>query len=73
MGEFSVWHWLVVLAIVALIFGTRRLREVGGDVGVAVRSFREALKDDTAAHEAGSHPASLTREQSGNSADDKAQ
>ncbi len=73
MGEFSVWHWLVVLAIVALVFGTRRLREVGGDIGAAVKSFREALKDDTAAHEFGSHLTPPTREQSGNRADDKAQ
>lgn len=48
MGEFSIWHWLVVLAIVIVVFGTKRLRNVAGDLGAAVKGFREAVKDDTA-------------------------
>ena len=46
MGGFSIWHWLVVLLIVALIFGTKRLRNMGDDVGGAVKNFRKAMQDD---------------------------
>jgi sec-independent protein translocase protein TatA len=46
MGSFSIWHWLVVLVIVALVFGTSRLRTIGADVGDAVKSFRKAMHDD---------------------------
>ena len=46
MGGFSLWHWLVVLLIVALIFGTKRLRNMGDDVGGAVKNFRKAMQDD---------------------------
>ena len=46
MGGFSLWHWLIVLLIVALIFGTNRLRNMGDDVGGAVKNFRKAMQDD---------------------------
>jgi len=46
MGGFSLWHWLIVLLIVALIFGTKRLRNMGDDVGGAVKNFRKAMQDD---------------------------
>ena len=42
MGSFSIWHWLVVLVIVALIFGTKKLRNIGSDLGGAVRASRKA-------------------------------
>ncbi|SEI63685.1 MULTISPECIES: Sec-independent protein translocase subunit TatA [unclassified Achromobacter] len=45
MGSFSIWHWLVVLVIVALIFGTKKLRNIGGDLGGAVKGFKEGMKD----------------------------
>lgn len=45
MGSWSIWHWLVVLVIAALIFGTKKLRNVGEDVGAAVKSFRKGLQD----------------------------
>lgn len=45
MGSFSIWHWLVVLVIVALIFGTKKLRNIGGDVGGAVKGFKEAVNE----------------------------
>lgn len=45
MGSFSIWHWLVVLVIVALVFGTKKLRNVGEDVGAAVKSFRKGIQD----------------------------
>jgi sec-independent protein translocase protein TatA len=48
MGSLSIWHWLIVLAIVVLIFGTKKLKNVGTDVGGAVKSFKEAMKEDQA-------------------------
>jgi sec-independent protein translocase protein TatA len=48
MGSFSIWHWLVVLLIVVLIFGTKKLRNIGSDVGGAVKNFKDAMKDETA-------------------------
>lgn len=45
MGSFSIWHWLIVLAIVLLIFGTKKLRNLGGDLGGAVKGFKEAVSD----------------------------
>jgi sec-independent protein translocase protein TatA len=45
MGSWSIWHWLVVLVIAALIFGTKKLRNVGEDFGAAVKSFRKGLQD----------------------------
>lgn len=46
MGSFSIWHWLIVLAIVALVFGPSRLRNLGGSLGGAVKDFRKGLSDD---------------------------
>jgi sec-independent protein translocase protein TatA len=45
MGAFSIWHWLIVLAVVALIFGTKKLRNLGGDVGEAVKGFKDAVNE----------------------------
>jgi sec-independent protein translocase protein TatA len=45
MGGLSIWHWLIVLAIVALVFGTKRLRNIGEDVGAAIRSFRKGMQE----------------------------
>ena len=45
MGSLSIWHWLIVLAIVVLIFGTRKLRGAGGDLGAAVKNFKTAMKE----------------------------
>lgn len=46
MGSFSIWHWLIVLAIIVLIFGTKKLRNLGGDLGGAVKGFKEGLKSE---------------------------
>jgi len=51
MGEFSIWHWLIVLVIVMLIFGTKKLRNMGTDLGSAVRGFKEGMRDGAAAQE----------------------
>ncbi len=49
MGSFSIWHWLIVLLIVVLVFGTKKLKNIGGDVGGAVNEFKKAMRDDKAA------------------------
>ena len=46
MGSFSLWHWLIVLLIVVLIFGTKKLRNMGSDVGGAVNEFKKAMHND---------------------------
>ena len=47
MGSFSIWHWLIVLAIVMLVFGTKKLRNVGADLGGAVRGFKDGIKESS--------------------------
>lgn len=46
MGSFSIWHWAIVLVIVMLVFGTKKLRNAGSDLGGAVKAFKEGVKDD---------------------------
>ena len=48
MGSFSIWHWLIVLVIVLLIFGTKKLKNLGSDLGGAVKGFKDGLKDGSA-------------------------
>jgi len=45
MGSFSIWHWLVVLLIVVLIFGTKKLKNIGADLGGAVKGFKDGVRD----------------------------
>jgi sec-independent protein translocase protein TatA len=45
MGSLSIWHWLIVLLIVLLIFGTKKLRNLGGDLGGAIKNFKSSMKD----------------------------
>lgn len=44
MGSFSIWHWLIVLVIVLLVFGTKKLRNIGSDLGGAVKGFKDGMK-----------------------------
>jgi len=46
MGSFSIWHWLIVMIIVLALFGTKKLRNVGGDLGGALKSFKDAVKEE---------------------------
>jgi len=46
MGSFSIWHWLIVLLVVILIFGTKKLRNIGSDLGGAVKGFKEGMRSD---------------------------
>ena len=45
MGSFSIWHWLIVLVIVLLIFGTKKLRNIGEDLGGAVKGFKQGMRE----------------------------
>ena len=57
MGSFSVWHWLIVLLIVVVIFGTKKLRNIGSDLGGAVKRFKDGVRDGTASPEEPAAPA----------------
>ncbi|PHV11280.1 Sec-independent protein translocase subunit TatA [Chitinimonas sp. BJB300] len=46
MGSFSIWHWLIVLVIVVLVFGTKKLGSMGKDLGSAVKGFKEGMKSE---------------------------
>ena len=46
MGSLSIWHWLIVLVVVVLIFGTKKLRNIGTDLGSAVKGFKEGMKSE---------------------------
>ena len=45
MGSFSVWHWLIVLLIVVLVFGTKKLKNIGSDLGGAVKGFKDGVRE----------------------------
>jgi sec-independent protein translocase protein TatA len=45
MGSFSIWHWLIVLVIVMMVFGTKKLRNMGSDLGGAVKGFKDGIKE----------------------------
>jgi sec-independent protein translocase protein TatA len=45
MGSFSIWHWLIVLVVVLLVFGTKKLRNIGSDLGGAVKGFKDGMKN----------------------------
>lgn len=46
MGSFSIWHWLIVLVIVMLVFGTKKLGNIGGDLGKAIKGFQDGVKGE---------------------------
>lgn len=62
MGSFSIWHWLIVLLVVVLVFGTKKLANIGGDLGKAVKGFKEGMKpeDDQQAAKLEGHAAGQT-------------
>ena len=51
MGSLSIWHWLILLFVVVVVFGTKKLRNVGGDLAGAVKGFKDGMKDGSAAAE----------------------
>jgi sec-independent protein translocase protein TatA len=46
MGSFSIWHWLIVLLVVVLVFGTKKLGNLGKDMGSAIKGFKEGMKTE---------------------------
>lgn len=57
MGTLSIWHWIIVLVIVLLVFGTKKLRNIGADLGGAVRGFKDGMKDSSSEKTADNGPA----------------
>ncbi|CAJ0820560.1 Sec-independent protein translocase subunit TatA [Ralstonia flaminis] len=45
MGSFSIWHWLIVLVIIMMVFGTKKLRNIGSDLGSAVKGFKDGMRE----------------------------
>jgi len=45
MGTLSIWHWLIVLLVVVMVFGTKKLKNIGTDLGAAVKGFKDGIKD----------------------------
>jgi sec-independent protein translocase protein TatA len=69
MGSFSIWHWLIVLLIVVMVFGTKKLKNMGSDLGGAVKGFKDGMKDGSAsADTTATPPAQVT---TANAANDK--
>ncbi|HEU4351009.1 MAG TPA: Sec-independent protein translocase subunit TatA [Burkholderiales bacterium] len=56
MGSLSIWHWLIVLVIVMLIFGTKKLRNIGADLGGAVRGFKDGMRESGEKADPGAAP-----------------
>ncbi len=52
MGSFSIWHWLIVLVIVMLVFGTKKIGNMGSDLGKAVKGFKDGIKGEEEKSEA---------------------
>ena len=65
MGSMSIWHWVIVLVVVMLIFGTKKIGSIGGDLGKAVKGFKDGVKgdEDKANAEAGSSTTTTTTTQ----------
>ncbi len=57
MGSFSIWHWLIVLLIVVMVFGTKKLKNIGSDLGGAVKGFKDGMRDGSAPEEKPAAPA----------------
>lgn len=66
MGSFSIWHWLIVLLIVVMVFGTKKLKNMGSDLGGAVKGFKDGMKDGQS-----DTPAAPPQQVTGNPAADK--
>ena len=57
MGSFSIWHWLIVLLIVVMVFGTKKLKNIGSDLGGAVKGFKDGMKEGSTSEEKPAAPA----------------
>lgn len=71
MGTFSIWHWLIVLLIVVMVFGTKKLKNLGGDLGGAVKGFKDGMKEGGSSSDDAAAPAAPQQVASSTAADDK--
>ena len=72
MGSFSIWHWLIVLLVVVVIFGTKKLRNIGSDLGGAVKGFKDGMKtsgEDSAAADAPAQQVTTAKRSDANTVD----
>ena len=65
MGSMSIWHWLIVLVVVLLIFGTKKLRNIGQDLGGAVKGFKDGVKGSEDAAAANAAPPAASQQIAG--------
>lgn len=74
MGSLSIWHWLIVLAIVVLVFGTGKLKNMGKDLGGAIKGFKEGMKegDDATAAKPAEAPKQVAAQKTEEAVDVKA-
>lgn len=71
MGGLSIWHWLIVLLIVVMVFGTKKLKNMGGDLGSAVKGFKDGMKEggSSAEDQPVTPPSQVTNAQAADKAD----
>jgi sec-independent protein translocase protein TatA len=70
MGSFSIWHWLIVLLVIILVFGTSKLKNIGKDLGGAIKGFKEGIKEGgDAAAPAGTPKVEETKQVAGQTID----
>jgi sec-independent protein translocase protein TatA len=70
-GNISIWQLLIVLAIIVLLFGTKKLRGIGTDLGSAIKGFRSSIKDSPSDDETAEQPAQLNEQSKAASSADK--
>ena len=63
MGSFSIWHWAIVLLIVVLVFGTKKLKNIGSDLGGAVKGFKDGMKDGATDADSGAAAGQVANQQ----------
>ena len=68
MGSFSIWHWAIVLLIVVLVFGTKKLKNIGSDLGGAVKGFKDGMKDGSADADASAAAGQVANQQAADKA-----
>ena len=73
MGGMSIWHWLIVLVIVVLVFGTKRLGNIGKDLGEAVKGFKKGMQDDDEKKPSAQLPDESRRDSTGNTSSTSSQ
>jgi sec-independent protein translocase protein TatA len=69
MGTFSIWHWLIVLLIVVLVFGTKKLKNMGSDLGGAVKGFKDGMREGGASGDAPAQQVTANKNADANTVD----